>query len=167
MRFQTGGLVNYMKILKYAGLCVAGLVMNIALILIDAFVCARFDSILFSTEIVFVLIALGFCIGSAFIHVKLMNLIRKKLVMRSRWYLISVFIAPVVLGGLGVILALVLGETIWSGWAGLGNVVTMFFCSIIWGIMSMFSGISTVCLNSPFGALEPEKANLNSRDDKE
>lgn len=156
-----------MKILKYAGLCAAGLVMNIALILIDAFVCARFDSILFSTEIVFVLIALGFCIGSAFIHVKLMNLIRKKLVMRSRCYLISVFIAPVVLGGLGVILALVLGETIWSGWAGLGNVVTMFFCSIIWGIMSMFIGISTACLNAPFGAPEPEKANLNSRDDKE
>lgn len=156
-----------MKYLKYAGLCAAGLALNIALILIDAFVCARFDSVLFSTEKVFVFIALGFCIGSAFIHVKLMNLIRKKLVMRSRCYLISVFIAPVVLGGLGVILALLLGETIWSGWAGLGNVVTMFFGSIIWGIMSMFSGISTVCLNAPFGAPEPEKANVNSRDDKE
>lgn len=156
-----------MKYLKYAGLCAAGLALNIALILIDAFVCARFDSVLFSTEIVFVFIALGFCIGSAFIHVKLMNLIRKKLVMRSRCYLISVFIAPVVLGGLGVILALLLGETIWSGWAGLGNALTMFFGSIIWGIMTMFSGISTVCLNAPFGAPEPEKANLNSRDDTE
>ena len=156
-----------MKYLKYAGLSAAGLALNIALILIDAFVCARFDSVLFSTEKVFVFIALGFCIGSAFIHVKLMNLIRKKLVMRSRCYLISVFIAPVVLGGLGVILALLLGETIWSGWAGLGNALTMFFGSIIWGIMTMFSGISTVCLNSPFGAPEPEKANVNSRDDKE
>lgn len=156
-----------MKYLKYAGLCAAGLALNIALILTDAFVCAGFDHALFSPQIVFVLIALGFCIGSGFLHVKLMNLIRKKLVMRSRWYLISVFIAPVVLGGLGVILALLLGETVWSGWEGLGNVVTMFFCSIIWGIMSMFSGISTVSLNAPFGAPEPEKANVNSRDDKE
>lgn len=157
--------MNYMKILKYAGLCAAGLVLNIALILIDAFVCTGFDSVLFSTEIVFVFIALGFCIGSGFIHVKLMNLIRKKLMMRSRWYSISVFIAPVVLGAIGIILTFLFGETIWSGWAGLGNVITLFFCSIIWGIMSIFSGISTVCLSGPFGTPEPGKSDISSQED--
>ena len=80
--------------LKYAGLCAAGIIVDIICIFVDSIVCVKFDHFLINPQIVFVLIGLGLCIGAGFAHVAFMNIIMEKPVMRAKWYLLLVFVVP-------------------------------------------------------------------------
>lgn len=61
--------------LKYAGLCAAGLAMNLACLLIDSFLGSTLD---YDIPMYF-LVGILLCIGSGFAHAAFMNIIRKSL----------------------------------------------------------------------------------------
>lgn len=87
--------------LKYAGLCAAGLAMNLACLLIDWLFCYIFDLFYTVSIGLFIIVGAVLCIGSGFLHVAFMNIIRKRLMISSKWYFLTVFAALVVLCGLG------------------------------------------------------------------
>ena len=61
--------------LKYAGLCAAGLSMNLACLLIDSFLGSTLD---YDIPMYF-LVGILLCIGSGFAHAAFMNIIRETL----------------------------------------------------------------------------------------
>lgn len=113
--------------LKYAGLCAAGLAMNLACLPIDWLFCYIFDLFYTVSIGLFIIVGAVLCIGSGFLHVAFMNIIRKRLMISSKWYFLTVFAALVVLCGLGIILTFAFSESIWAGWDGLGKAMTLFF----------------------------------------
>ena len=86
-----------------------------------------------------------------------MNIIRKRLMISSKWYFLTVFAALVVLCGLGIILTFAFSESIRAGWDGLGKAMTLFFFSIGIGGVAIVSGISTLCIQPLLGVAEPAK----------
>lgn len=113
--------------LKYAGLCAAGLAMNLACLPINWLFCYIFDLFYTVSIGLFIIVGAVLCIGSGFLHVAFMNIIRKRLMISSKWYFLTVFAALVVLCGLGIILTFAFSESIWAGWDGLGKAMTLFF----------------------------------------
>ena len=107
--------------LKYAGICAAGLAMNLACLPIDWLFCYIFDLFYTVSIGLFIIVGAVLCIGSGFLHVAFMNIIRKRLMISSKWYFLTVFAALVVLCGLGIILTFAFSESIWAGWDGLGK----------------------------------------------
>lgn len=77
--------------LKYAGLCAAGLAMNLACLLIDWLFCYIFDLFYTVSIGLFIIVGTVLCIGSGFLHVAFMNIIRKRLMISSKWYFLTVF----------------------------------------------------------------------------
>ena len=135
--------------LKYAGLCAAGLAMNLACLLIDSFLGSTLD---FDIPMCF-LVGILLCIGSGFAHAAFMNIIRKNLVRRSKWYLLAVF-------ALAVVAAIVLDMTIWaerSGFFNFSPAVSIVLIAIGVAAVTSYSGIATLCVQPLLGVAEPDK----------
>ena len=69
--------------LKYAGICAAGLAMNLACLPIDWLFCYIFDLFYTVSIGLFIIVGAVLCIGSGFLHVAFMNIIRKRLMISS------------------------------------------------------------------------------------
>ena len=120
--------------LKYAGVCAAGLAVELACLMIDLYL----GSALGFDIPLYLVVGILLCIGSDFAHVAFMNIIRKKLVRRSKWYLLAVFAAPLALCALAVVVAIVLDMTIWaerSGFFNFSPAVSIFFTAIGVGVV--------------------------------
>lgn len=142
--------------LKYAGLCAAGLAVDLACLMIDLFLGSIMDFDIYLCLCVGILL----CIGSGFAHVAFMNIIRKKLVRRSKWYLLAVFGAPLALSALAFVLGIVLDLTVWSGRSGFFNYspsVRILFAVIPIVVVSSISGIATLCVQPLLVVAEPDK----------
>lgn len=108
----------------------------------------------------YLVVGILLCIGSGFAHVAFMNIIRKKLVRRSKWYLLAVFGAPLALSALAFALGIVLDLTVWSGRSGFFNYspsVRILFAVIPIVVVSSISGIATLCVQPFLGVAEPDK----------
>lgn len=145
--------------LKFAGFCVAGLGTDLACAAVSLLlteILNNFFSMGFRDSLlVFIIAGVVTCIGSGFAHNAFRNIIREKLRIRSIWYTVAVFGVPMILGGLGVPLAWVLGQTIWTGWDKLGYAMSLFIYSIIVCLTSILCYISTKCVEARFGCDEP------------
>lgn len=142
--------------LKYAGLCAAGIAVDLACLLIDLYIGSAlgFDVYLYFG------IGILLCIGSGFAHVAFMNIIRKKLVRRLKWYLLAVFAATLALSGLAVLLAIVLDMTVWaerSGFFNFSPAVSIVLIAIGVAAVTSYSGIATLCVQPLLGVAEPDK----------
>ena len=141
--------------LKYTGLCAAGIALNVA--------CTTF--FLFLRMQVFIgnpykfipyLIGLVICAAAGFVHVLVLNIIRKKLGKKTFGYALAVFFIPAGIADLGLILPLLEIKISFS--VGL----SMFLNSIAILPVIIVSGISTLCFNQHFGA--PETASPDTED---
>ena len=145
--------------LKFAGFCAAGLGTDLACTAVSLLLTGIMNNF-FSMDfrdslLVFIIAGVIMCIGSGFAHNAFRNIIREKLRIRSIWYTVAVFGAPMILGGIGVPLAWVLGQTIWTGWDKLGYAMSLFTYSIAIAAASTLSYISTKCVEARFGCDEP------------
>jgi len=142
--------------LKYAGLCAAGLAVDLACLVIDSYLGSTMD---FDIYLYFGVVIL-LCIGSGFAHVAFMNIIRKMLVRQSKWNLLAVFAAPLALSALAFALGIVLDLTVWSGRSGFFNYspsVRILFAVIPIVVVSSISGVATLCIQPLLGVAEPDK----------
>ena len=134
--------------LKYAGLCAAGIVLNVActafclFLIMQVFIGNTYEFIPY-------LIGLALSIAAGFVHVLLLNIIRKKLGKKTFGYALAVFFIPAGIANLGLILPLLEIKMNFS--VGL----SMFLNSIAILPVIIISGISTLCFNQHFGAPEP------------
>lgn len=143
-----------MKFWKYAGLCAAGSAVNFACLPLDWLFCYLLDSFCTVSIGLFIAVGIVLCIGSGFAHVAFLNVIRKNLMITTKWYFLAAFLFPLVLSGLGVILAF---SGVFSGWDGLGKALTLFFISIGIGASALISSISAVLVNQFLGVHEPDE----------
>lgn len=134
--------------LKYAGLCAAGILLNVACtslclyLILEVFLGNPYEFIPY-------LIGLVICAAAGFVHVLLLNIVRKKLVKKTFGYALAVFFIPAGIANLGLILPLLEIKMNFS--VGL----SMFLNSIAILPVIIISGISTLCFNQHFGAPEP------------
>lgn len=149
-----------MRYLKYIGLCAAGLATDLACLASVAVFYALFESWALA-----LFLGVVFCIVSGFANVAFMNIIRRKLALTAWWYALAVFIVPVVLSVLGIILTYVLWCTVWTGWDGLGEALSLFFTSLGVGASSLVCGISAACVNGCLGAEDPKPLKSYGKDD--
>lgn len=146
--------------LKFVGFCAAGLGTDLACAAVSFLLTFEISDNLFSlgfreSLLVFIISGVITCLGSGFAHNAFRNIIRVKLRIRSFWYTVAVFGTPIILGGLGVPLAWVLGQTIWTGWDKLGYVIYLFAFSVVICLTSVLCYISTKCVEVHFGCDEP------------
>ena len=133
--------------LKYAGLCAAGIVLNVActafclFLIMQVFIGNTYEFIPY-------LIGLALSIAAGFVHVLLLNIIRKKLGKKTFGYALAVFVVPVGIAILGVIVPLAANMSLSDG-------LPMFSYSLSILLVIIISGISTLCFNQHFGAPEP------------
>lgn len=134
--------------LKYAGLCAAGIVLNVAC---TAFCLFLIFEVFLGNPYKFIPYLIGFVISAAagFVHVLLLNIIRKKLGKKTFGYALAVFCIPAGIAVLGLILPLLAISMELS--VGL----SIYFCSLSILPVTIISGISTLCFNHFFGAPEP------------
>ena len=134
--------------LKYTGLCAAGILLNVACtslclyLILEVFLGNPYEFIPY-------LIGLVICAAAGFVHVLLLNIVRKKLVKKTFGYALAVFFIPAGIANLGLILPLLEIKMNFS--VGL----SMFLNSIAILPVIIVSGISTLCFNQHFGAPEP------------
>lgn len=139
--------------LKYAGLCAAGIVLNVACtslclyLILEVFLGNPYEFIPY-------LIGLVICAAAGFVHVLVLNIIRKKLGKKTFGYALAVFFIPAGIANLGLILPLLEIKMNFS--VGL----SMFLNSIAILPVIIVSGISTLCFNQHFGA--PETASRDT-----
>lgn len=137
-----------MSKLKYAGLCAAGIVLNVACtslclyLIMQVFIGNPYEFIPY-------LIGLVICAAAGFVHVLVLNIIRKKLSKKTFGYALAVFFIPAGIANLGLILPLLEIKMNFS--VGL----SMFLNSIAILPVIIVSGISTLCFNQHLGAPEP------------
>lgn len=143
-----------MKFWKYAGLCAAGSAVNFACLPLDWLFCCLLDSFCTVSIGLFIAVGIVLCIGSGFAHVAFLNVIRKNLMITTKWYFLAAFFFPVVLSGLGLILAF---SGVWSGWDGLGKALTLFFISLGIGASALISSISAVFVDNFLGVPGPDE----------
>ena len=145
-----------MSKLKYAGLCAAGIALNVACTAICLYLIFE---VFVGSPYKFIPYLIGFVISAAagFVHVQLMNIIRKILEKKALGYALAVFFIPAGIADLGLILPLLEIKMNFS--AGL----SMFFTSISILPVIIVSGISTLCFNQHFGAPEPASADTGNR----
>ena len=137
-----------MEKLKYAGLCAAGIALNVACAFFCLFLIMQ---VFMGNPYEFIPYLIGFVISAAagFVHVLVLNLIRKKLGKKTFGYALAVFFIPAGIADLGLILPLLEIKMNFS--VGL----SMFFNSIAILPVIIVSGISTYSFNHFFGAPEP------------
>lgn len=143
-----------MKFWKYAGLCATGSAVNFACLPLDWLFCCLLDSFFTVSIGLFIAVGIVLCIGSGFAHVAFLNVIRKNLMITTKWYFLAAFLFPLVLSGLGLILAF---SGVWSGWDGLGKALTLFFISLGIGASALISCISAVFVDHFLGVPGPDE----------
>lgn len=143
-----------MKFWKYAGLCATGSAVNFACLPLDWLFCCLLDSFFTVSIGLFIAVGIVLCIGSGFAHVAFLNVIRKNLMITTKWYFLAAFFFPVVLSGLGLILAF---SGVFSGWDGLGKALTLFFISLGIGASALISSISAVFVDHFLGVPETDE----------
>ena len=137
-----------MSKLKYAGLCAAGIALNIActalclFLIMQVFIGNPYEFIPY-------LIGLVICAAAGFVHVLLLNIVRKKLVKKTFGYALAVFVVPMGIAIVGIILPYTAVSMSFS----VGISIFLYSFSILPVII--VSGISTLCFNQHFGAPEP------------
>lgn len=133
--------------LKYAGLCAAGIALNVActalflFLIMQVFIGNPYEFIPY-------LIGLAFSIAAGFVHVLLLNIIRKKLGKKTFGYALAVFVVPMGIAILGVIIPFAANMSISDGMPML--VYSGAILSVI-----IVSSISTYSFNHFFGAPDP------------
>lgn len=144
-----------MSKLKYAGLCAAGIALNVT--------CTTFC--LYLIFVVFIgnpyefipyLIGLAFGIAAGFVHVLLLNIIRKKLGIKIIGYALAVFVVPMGIAIVGIIVPFATNMSLSYGLS-----ILLYSFSILPVII--VSGISTICFNQHFDAPEPASADTGNR----
>ena len=133
--------------LNYAGICAAGIALNVACTVLFLFMRMQ---VFIGNPYKFIpyLIDLALGIVAGFVHVQLMNIIRKKLEKKAFGYALAVFVVPMGLAILGVIIPFADNMSISIG-------IPMFVYSGAILPVIIISGISTLCFNQHFGAPEP------------
>ena len=134
--------------LKYTGLCAAGIALNVACAALCLFLIMQ---VFIGNPYEFIPYLIDFALGivAGFVHVQLMNIIRKKLEKKAFGYALAVFVVPMGLAILGVIIPFAAVRMNFS----VGLSMLMYSFSILPVII--VSGISTLCFNQHFGAPEP------------
>lgn len=141
--------------LKYAGICAAGIALNVActtlflFLIMQVFLGSPYEFIPY-------LIGLALGISVGFVHVLLMNIIRKKLGMKVFGYALAVFVVPMGLAILGIILPLAASLSLSKG-------LSIFIYSLSILPVIIVSGISTLCFSQHFGAPEPASIDTENR----
>ncbi|MGN0669613.1 MAG: hypothetical protein ACI4JZ_03600, partial [Oscillospiraceae bacterium] len=136
----------FMAKLKYAGLCAAGIVLNVAC---EALCLYLIFEVFVGNPYKFIPYLIGFviCAAAGFLHVQLMNIIRTKLGKKTFGYALAVFVVPMSIAILGVIIPFAANMSISDGMPML--VYSGAILSVI-----IVSGISTYSFNHFFGAPE-------------
>ena len=133
--------------LKYAGLCAAGILLNVACtslclyLILEVFLGNPYEFIPY-------LIGLVICAAAGFVHVLVLNLIRKKLGKKTFGYVLAVFVVPMGIAIVGIIVPFAANMSLSYGLS-----ILLYSFSILPVII--VSGISTLCFNQHFGAPEP------------
>ena len=132
--------------LKYAGLCAAGIVLNVACAFFCLFLIMQ---VFIGNPYEFIPYLIGFVLSAAagFVHVLLLNIIRKKLGMKIVGYSLAVFVVPLGLAILGVIIPFAANMSISDG-------MPMLVYSGAILPVTIVSGISTICFSQHFGVLK-------------
>ena len=144
-----------MSKLKYAGLCAAGIALNVActalclFLIMQVFIGNPYEFIPY-------LIGLALGIAAGFVHVLLLNIIRKKLGMKIIGYALAVFVVPMGIAIVGIILPFATNMSLSYGLS-----ILLYSFSIL--PVTIVSGISTICFNQHFGAPEPASADTENR----
>ena len=133
--------------LKYTGLCAAGIALNVACTALCLFLIMQ---VFIGNPYEFIPYLIGLAIGIAagYVHVLLINIIRKKLEKKTFGYALAVFVVPLGLSILGVIIPFAANMSISDGTPILVSSGAILPVIIV-------SGISTLCFNQHFGAPEP------------
>lgn len=145
-----------MSKLKYAGICAAGIALNVTcttfclFLIMQVFIGNPYEFIPY-------LIGLALGIAAGFVHVLLLNIIRKKLGMKIIGYALAVFVVPMGIAIVGIILPYTAVSMSFS----VGISIFLYSFSILPVII--VSGISTICFNQHFGAPEPASADTENR----
>ena len=144
-----------MEKLKYAGLCAAGIALNVActtfclFLIMQVFIGNPYEFIPY-------LIGLALGIAAGFVHVLLLNIIRKKLGMKIIGYALAVFVVPMGIAIVGIIVPFATNMSLSYGLS-----ILLYSFSILPVII--VSGISTICFNQHFGAPEPASVDTGNR----
>ena len=144
-----------MSKLKYAGLCAAGIALNVACAFFCLFLIMQ---VFIGNPYEFIPYLIGFVISAAagFVHVLVLNLIRKKLGKKTFGYVLAVFVVPMGIAIVGIIVPFAANMSLSYGLS-----ILLYSFSILPVII--VSGISTLCFNQHFGAPEPASADTGNR----
>ena len=144
-----------MSKLKYAGLCAAGIALNVACAFFCLFLIMQ---VFMGNPYEFIPYLIGFVISAAagFVHVLVLNLIRKKLGKKTFGYVLAVFVVPMGIAIVGIIVPFAANMSLSYGLS-----ILLYSFSILPVII--VSGISTLCFNQHFGAPEPASADTGNR----
>lgn len=138
-----------MKRLKYAGLCAAGIALNMCCLVLDVFPVVRIHDSLYNIGYYFLLVGVVLCGASGFLHSRLRNVIHKRLGMKALGYSLAVFIIPGVLGLLGILFAFFPG-------LDLGTGLSLLIDSALVTGACFISGVSTILFERHLGYDEQE-----------
>ena len=143
-----------MSKLKYAGLCAAGIALNVACAFFCLFLIMQ---VFIGNPYEFIPYLIGFVISAAagFVHVLVLNLIRKKLGKKTFGYVLAVFVVPMGIAIVGIIVPFAANMSLSYGLS-----ILLYSFSILPVII--VSGISTLCFNQHFGAPEPASADTGN-----
>lgn len=132
--------------LKYAGLCAAGIVLNVACAFFCLFLIMQ---VFIGNPYEFIPYLIGFVVSAAagFVHVLLLNIIRKKLGMKIVGYSLAVFVVPMGIAIVGIIVPFAANMSLSYGLS-----ILLYSFSIL--PVTIVSGISTICFSQHFGVLE-------------
>lgn len=141
--------------LKYAGLCAAGIALNVTC---TAFCLFLIMQVFIGNPYEFIPYLIGFVISAAagFVHVLVLNLIRKKLGKKTLGYVLAVFVVPMGIAIVGIIVPFAANMSLSYGLS-----ILLYSFSILPVII--VSGISTLCFNQHFGAPESASADTGNR----
>ena len=144
-----------MSKLEYAEICAAGIALNVTgttfclFLIMQVFIGNPYEFIPY-------LIGLALGIAAGFVHVLLLNIIRKKLGMKIIGYALAVFVVPMGIAIVGIILPFATNMSLSYGLS-----ILLYSFSIL--PVTIVSGISTICFNQHFGAPEPASADTENR----
>ena len=132
--------------LKYAGLCAAGIMLNVACTFFCLFLIMQ---VFIGNPYEFIPYLIGFVLSAAagFLHVLLLNIIRKKLGKKTFGYVLAVFVVPMGIAIVGIIVPFAANMSLSYGLS-----ILLYSFSIL--PVTIVSGISTICFSQHFGVLK-------------
>ncbi len=138
-----------MKRLKYAGLCAAGISLNMCCLVLDVFLVVRIYDSFYNIGYILLPVGVVLCGASGFVHSRLRNVIRKRLGMRALGYSLAVFIIPGILGLCGMLFAFFPGLDLVTG-------LSLLIDSALVAGACLISGVSTILFERHLGYDEQE-----------